>query len=74
MTDETERFRRLRPPTSGDLFAHFGIALESPAPTIANAPSAVLAAHACPQCGWYVTVEDTSCFVCGRPCDGRPTR
>jgi hypothetical protein len=66
MRDEDERFRRLKPPASGDLFAHFGIVLE-PARAIEGATSAVLAAHACPQCGWYVTAAETSCLVCGGP-------
>jgi hypothetical protein len=67
MSDKAERFRRLRPPTSGDLFAHFGVQLESSTAPTADGPALVLAAHACPQCGWYVTVDDPDCFVCGRP-------
>ena len=66
MGDKEDRFRRLRPPTSGDLFAHFGIAIAPAEPTRDDAAATVLAAHACPQCGWYVTAADPSCFVCGR--------
>jgi len=67
MSDKAERFRRLRPPASGDLFAHFGIALEPSAEPTEGGPAPVLVAHACPQCGWYVIAEDPSCLVCGRP-------
>lgn len=70
MSGKDERFRRLRPPTSGDLFAHFGVALEpAAAPSDAGAPT-VTVGRACSQCGWYVTEQDPSCFVCGRP-EGR---
>lgn len=66
MADKDDRFRRLRPPTSGDLFAHFGIAIAPAEPARGESSPVVLVAHACPQCGWYVTAEDASCFVCGR--------
>ena len=66
MSGKDERFRRLRPPTSGDLFAHFGIAIEPATASVSESPAAVTVARACPQCGWYVTERDASCFVCGR--------
>lgn len=66
MSGKDERFRRLRPPTSGDLFAHFGVALEPTTPPDGESPAPVTVARGCPQCGWYVTECDASCFVCGR--------
>ena len=62
MSARDERFRRLRPPTTGDLFAHFGVALEPP---VRETTPTVLVAHPCPRCRWYVTSEDTQCLVCG---------
>jgi hypothetical protein len=66
MAGKDERFRRLRPPTSGDLFAHFGVALEPATQPPGEGAAILTVARACPQCGWYVTDHDPSCFVCGR--------
>ncbi|HET6582291.1 MAG TPA: hypothetical protein VFG69_02565 [Nannocystaceae bacterium] len=66
MSGKDERFRRLRPPASGDLFAHFGVALEPASAPAAESSPVVTLARACPQCGWYVTERDPSCCVCGR--------
>jgi hypothetical protein len=66
MSGKDERFRRLRPPTSGDLFAHFGVPLEPATAPTREGDAAVEVAQACPQCGWYLTQRDPSCLVCGR--------
>jgi hypothetical protein len=57
-----DRFRRLRP-KNGDLFAHFGVAVD-PAPAPERAP--VVEARGCSQCGWYVSVDAAACPLCGR--------
>lgn len=62
MHDPDERFRRLRPPASGDLFAHFGVELEPP--TSGPTTTAALA-RACERCGWWIAHGEHACDMCG---------
>lgn len=62
MSDRDARFRRLAP--TGDLFAHFGVALEAPTDP---SPSPVMrVTTACGHCHWYVDVTDAACPICGQ--------
>ncbi|MBK8238153.1 MAG: hypothetical protein IPK74_21705 [Deltaproteobacteria bacterium] len=51
-------------PTTGDLFAHFGVAVPVAEPSAEAEPASRVAA-ACPRCGWYVTAVESTCRVCG---------
>jgi hypothetical protein len=64
VSDKDARFRRLAPP-SGDLFAHFGVALEVDA-TEPLAPAPRVAAG-CSHCGWFVDVGAGECPICAKP-------
>lgn len=65
MSARDERFRRLKPSTrrNGDLFEHFGVAVE-PAGVGSLEQVPVQAVHACPTCGWYAD-PSTRCDNCG---------
>jgi hypothetical protein len=63
VSDRDARFRRLAP--TGDLFAHFGVALE--APTDPSTPPAVRTTTGCAHCSWYVDVTEVACPICGQP-------
>jgi hypothetical protein len=73
VADRGDRFRRLRRPETGDLFAHFGIELEPALPAIEPAieprPHEPLDAVGCRTCSWYLPYRrDTpTCPVCGDP-------
>jgi hypothetical protein len=62
MSDKDARFRRLAP--SGDLFAHFGVAVENA--TTEPSPAAARAMTACTHCGWYVELGSAACPICGK--------
>lgn len=70
MNDRDARFRRLRP-TTGDLFAHFGVAVPVVEPSAEAEPTSRVAA-ACPRCGWFVTAAESTCRVCGPSDTGAP--
>jgi hypothetical protein len=63
VSDKDARFRRLAP--SGDLFAHFGVALETA--TVEPSPPAARAVASCSYCGWYVELKSTACPICAKP-------
>ncbi len=69
MAPRGDRFRHLRTPATGDLFAHFGVpAAETPRPGPAAGPQAVVAAAACEHCGWYRALPLAGpCPLCGAP-------
>lgn len=57
------RFRRLTP--NGDLFAHFGVALDPP--VAESVAPVVRVAAGCRHCGWFVDVGADACPICGQP-------
>lgn len=68
MRDKDARFRQLAP--TGDLFAHFGVALDPPAPPLE--PAAPGAATRCKHCGWLVRLTLAACPVCALDRGGAP--
>jgi len=69
VSDKDARFRRLAP--SGDLFAHFGVALD--VGVVEPTPPAARAVAACSHCGWYVDLATAACPICAKPRVGAAT-
>lgn len=68
MSDRDARFRRLAP--TGDLFAHFGVALDPPpGPVTSTGP---VAATRCKHCGWLMLATLHACPVCAFDPAGTP--
>lgn len=88
VSDRRERFRRLKTgpadavrdrradphDATGDLFEHFGVALDPPDALEPLTPA--VEAAPCRHCGWLVAYrrEEKPCIACGEPDPLAPTR